>query len=95
MEADKIKQSAANALGSAADAAADAIDSAQAAKQHARKAASESYDQAREYVGRGIDYVGGFSENLADFVSREPWIAIAGAFVVGYLSAQMMRRVSR
>ena len=31
---------------------------------------------------------------LGDFVRREPWLALAAAFLVGYVAAQIMRRVS-
>jgi ElaB/YqjD/DUF883 family membrane-anchored ribosome-binding protein len=95
METDDLKKTAANAADSVKQAAADAMDTMEAAKELGRKAAADGYEQAREYAGRGVDYVGGFSENLADFVSREPWMAIVGAFVVGYVSAQLLRRVSR
>jgi hypothetical protein len=32
--------------------------------------------------------------DLRDFVRREPWLAIAAAFAVGYFAAQIIRRVS-
>jgi hypothetical protein len=94
METDDIKKSAANAADSVKKVAADAVDSVEAAKELGRKAAADGYEHAREYAELGMDYVGGFSENLADFVKREPWMAIAGAFVVGYISAQILRRVA-
>ncbi|MGA2410377.1 MAG: hypothetical protein ABSG46_08335 [Candidatus Binataceae bacterium] len=95
MSADDIKKSASDAAGSLKNAAADAADSIEAVKELGKKAAAEGYQNAREYAGRGMDYVGGFSEDVADFVTREPWMAIAGAFVIGYVAAQVFRRVSR
>jgi len=95
MAVDDLKKTASDAADSLKKAAVDAADSVEAAKELGRKAAAEGYEHAREYAERGIDYVGGFSENLADFVAREPWMAIAGAFVVGYVSAQILRRVAR
>jgi ElaB/YqjD/DUF883 family membrane-anchored ribosome-binding protein len=32
--------------------------------------------------------------DLGEFVRREPWIAIAAAFAVGYVVAEVGRRVS-
>jgi hypothetical protein len=51
-------------------------------------------DHAQEHLGDGLDYVRELSGSLNDFVVRQPFIAIAGAFVIGYLAARMLRRVS-
>jgi ElaB/YqjD/DUF883 family membrane-anchored ribosome-binding protein len=32
--------------------------------------------------------------DLRDFVRREPWLAIAAAFTVGYVAAQIVRRIA-
>jgi hypothetical protein len=61
-------------------------------------AASESvrqgYESAREYAEKGVDLAVGVSSNLREFARREPWIALAAAFAIGYTMARMMRRVS-
>ena len=48
----------------------------------------DGYEAAQQYVQEGLDF------DLRDFVRREPWIAIAAAFAVGYVAAQIIRRVS-
>jgi ElaB/YqjD/DUF883 family membrane-anchored ribosome-binding protein len=95
MVSEDLKNSASDAVGSIKQAASNASDSMDSAKEFGRKAAAEGYEQARDYAVRGADYVGGLSESVADFVTREPWMAIAGAFVVGYVAAQILRRASR
>jgi hypothetical protein len=81
----------------------DTEDMARNAAASAREAANKgyngeyagnSYDAAREYANSGLDVAGRVSENLRDFVQKEPWIAMAGAFAIGYLIARVMRRVS-
>ncbi len=57
--------------------------------------AREYGERAREYGERSLDYVGQAGQGLTEFVRREPLIAVAGAFLVGYLAAQILRRVSR
>jgi ElaB/YqjD/DUF883 family membrane-anchored ribosome-binding protein len=32
--------------------------------------------------------------DLGEFVRREPWLAVAAAFAIGYVAAQIIRRVS-
>jgi len=54
----------------------------------------EGYDNAREYVSRGMDYAGEVSDGMADFVQRHPWLALAGAFVIGYVAAKALRQIS-
>jgi ElaB/YqjD/DUF883 family membrane-anchored ribosome-binding protein len=53
----------------------------------------KGYETAREYADTGIDYVGDLSQRVGEFVKRDPWIAVAGAFVIGYLAAQLLRRM--
>jgi ElaB/YqjD/DUF883 family membrane-anchored ribosome-binding protein len=36
----------------------------------------------------------GLSLDVGDFVRREPWLAITAAFAIGYVAAQIIRRVS-
>jgi hypothetical protein len=64
------------------------------ARDMGRGAIDKGYDTAREYVSKGADYAGEVSDSLTDFVQREPWLALAGAFVVGYVAAKALRQVS-
>jgi hypothetical protein len=57
-------------------------------------AAKEGFDHAQEYLDDGLDYARKASRTLADFVTRQPLLAIGGAFLIGYLAARMLRRVS-
>jgi ElaB/YqjD/DUF883 family membrane-anchored ribosome-binding protein len=66
-----------------------AMDQGRQAADKAGQAVKDAYDAAQQYVQ---DQVGDF--DLRDFVRREPWIAIAAAFAVGYVVAQIVKRVS-
>ena len=44
---------------------------------------------ARQYAGDN-----GLSLDVGDFGRREPWLAITAAFAIGYVAAQIIRRVS-
>ncbi len=59
-----------------------------------RRVMTDGYDDAREYADRGLDYVSSVSSSVGDFVQRDPWIAVAGAFLIGYVAAQALRRLS-
>ena len=69
---------------------------AEEAKNHGRQAAEngsqavkDGYEAAQEYLKKkGLDF------DLGDFVRREPWIAVAAAFAIGYVVAQVVRRGS-
>lgn len=66
-----------------------AMDQGRQAADKASQAVKDSYDAAQQYVkDKGMDF------DLRDFVRREPWFAIAAAFAVGYVAAQIVRRVS-
>ncbi len=66
-----------------------AMDQGRQAADVASQAVKDSYDAAQQYVkDKGMDL------DLRDFVRREPWLAIAAAFAVGYFAAQIVRRVS-
>ena len=48
----------------------------------------EGYEAVQQYAeDKGLDF------DLQGFVQREPWLALAAAFAVGYTVAQIMRRV--
>lgn len=66
-----------------------AMDEGRQASEAASQAAQSGYEAAQQYIQeKGLDF------DLRDFVRREPWIAIAAAFAVGYVAAQILRRVS-
>jgi ElaB/YqjD/DUF883 family membrane-anchored ribosome-binding protein len=66
-----------------------AMDQGRQAADKASHTVKEGYAAAQQYVNeQGLDF------GLSDFVRREPWLALAAAFVVGYAAAQIMRRVS-
>jgi hypothetical protein len=73
-------------------AASEAFDSA---SKSGREALAEGLDSACEYGAKSLDFVGQASEGLLDFIKREPLLAVAGAFIVGYVAAQVIRRISR
>jgi ElaB/YqjD/DUF883 family membrane-anchored ribosome-binding protein len=73
-----------------ADNAADAVHQAAAA---GRKALEEGYDNLREYGEKSVNYAGRLTGDLVEFVKREPLIAVGAAFLVGYVAAQVFRRV--
>jgi ElaB/YqjD/DUF883 family membrane-anchored ribosome-binding protein len=76
----------------------EAVDQASAAAKQAAKqaaaAARAGYATAQEYSARGAEAVQGLAEDLREFVRREPWIAMAAAFAVGYTVARVMRRTT-
>jgi len=72
------------------DSAADTVHHAAAA---GRKALEESYDNLREYGEKSLNYAGRLSGDLVEFVKREPLIAVGAAFLVGYVVAQVFRRL--
>ncbi len=65
------------------------------AGQYGRDVFEKGYESVRQYGDRSLDYVGQLSESLTEFIRREPLVAVAGAFLVGYLAAQILRRVTR
>lgn len=57
-------------------------------------AAKKGLDNAQEYLDDGLDYARKAGQTLTDLVTRQPLLAIGGAFLVGYLVARMLRQVS-
>jgi ElaB/YqjD/DUF883 family membrane-anchored ribosome-binding protein len=55
----------------------------------AAQAAKGAYKAARQYAEDER-----LNLDLGDFVRREPWLAVAAAFAIGYVAAQIVRRVS-
>ena len=65
--------------------------SVRSAMDQGRQAADikDGYDAAQQYVkDKSADL------DLRELVRSEPWFAIAAAFAVGYVVAQIVRRVS-
>jgi ElaB/YqjD/DUF883 family membrane-anchored ribosome-binding protein len=58
-----------------------------------KKVVSNGYDAARQYTDTGLEYVSDLTGQLSGFVKREPWMAVAGAFIIGYFAAHMLRRL--
>ena len=66
-----------------------AMDQGRQAADKASQAVKDGYDAAQQYVkDKGADL------DLRELVRSEPWLAIAAAFAVGYVVAQIVRRVS-
>jgi len=66
-----------------------AMDQGRQAADKASKVIQDGYESAQQYVKDQ-----GFEFDLREMVRREPWFAIAAAFAVGYVVAQIVRRVS-
>ena len=60
-----------------------------------RKRFKHSFRSVRKYGQKSRAYADETRETLVDFVKREPLVAIAGAFIVGYVAAQLLRRIPR
>jgi hypothetical protein len=54
--------------------------------------AKEGLEYAQEHLNDGVDYVLGAIRSLNDMVTRQPILAVGGAFLVGYIVARLMRR---
>jgi len=76
------------------DMASVASDTIEKAKDAGRDALDKGYEGAREFASKGMDYADGVSDNLSEFAQRQPWVALAGAFVIGYVAAHALRRFS-
>jgi hypothetical protein len=65
-----------------------AAEQGRAAAAKAGQTVKEGYEAVQQYAeDKGLDF------DLQGFVQREPWLALAAAFVVGYTFARIMRRV--
>ncbi len=72
-----------------------------AAKKQGRTLFEQGLDAAREgiqyaqgHVGDGLDVVKSAAKTVSEFVYEQPLIAVAGAFIIGYMAARIMRRIS-
>lgn len=69
-------------------AARETLDRAQDALESASEKLKNGYDAARQYAQNSE-----VGSQLTDFVVREPWIAIAAAFAIGFVAARLVRRI--
>jgi len=69
-------------------AARETLDRAQDALESASEKLKNGYDAARQYAQNSE-----VGSQIADFVVREPWIAIAAAFAIGFVAARLVRRI--
>jgi len=67
----------------------EAIDQGRQTVEKAGRAVRDTYDAAQRSVREK-----GFSLDLGEFVRKEPWLALAAAFAIGYVAAQIIRRAS-
>ena len=66
-----------------------AMDQGRKAAEKAGQAVKDGYKAAQQYAeDKGLNL------NLGDLVRREPWLAVAAAFAIGYFAAAAIRRVS-
>ncbi len=67
----------------------DAMDQGRETADKAGRAVKGAYKAARQYAEDES-----LSLDLGDLVRREPWLAVAAAFAIGYVAARIIRRVS-
>jgi ElaB/YqjD/DUF883 family membrane-anchored ribosome-binding protein len=71
-----------------------AADTIEEAKDIGRDTIDKGYEGAGEYASKSLDYAREVAEKVAEFAQRQPWVALAGAFVIGYVAAQTLGRLS-
>ena len=67
----------------------ETIDLARDAVDNVGQTLKNSYDAAQKYVQDNE-----IASDLREFVKREPWIAIAAAFAIGYVAAKIAKRIA-
>jgi ElaB/YqjD/DUF883 family membrane-anchored ribosome-binding protein len=66
-----------------------AMDRGRKAAEKAGQAVKDGYKAAQQYAeDKGLNF------DLGDVVRREPWLALAAAFAIGYVAAAVIRRIS-
>ncbi|MGA7760478.1 MAG: hypothetical protein WCA59_01945 [Candidatus Binataceae bacterium] len=65
------------------------VDQGRQAAEKASQVLKDGYGAARQYVEEK-----GFNFDVREFARREPWLAIAAAFTIGYFAARVIRRIS-
>ena len=72
-------------------------DTVRKATDKVNRSAKDGLKAAKHFVGAAQQYVedSGLAEvDVAEIVKRDPWIALGVAFAVGYVAAQIVRRLS-
>jgi hypothetical protein len=69
-----------------------AADTIEKAKDIGRDAIDKGVEVGRDYASKGMEYADEVSGNLTEFAQREPWLALAGAFIIGYVVAHALRK---
>lgn len=67
------------------------------ATERVNEAAKDGLKTAKQFAETAQKYVeqSGLAEvDVSEIIKREPWIALGVAFAVGYIAAQIMRRLS-
>jgi ElaB/YqjD/DUF883 family membrane-anchored ribosome-binding protein len=67
----------------------DAMDQGRETADKAGRAVKAAYKAAQQYAGDED-----LKLDLANLIRREPWLSVAAAFAIGYVAAQLARRVS-
>jgi hypothetical protein len=83
-----------HSIGKAADSGSAALKQGVNAALNGLDSAKGALDHAQENVSDGVDYVMEVIRSVNDLVTRQPLLAVGGAFLVGYIAARLMRRVS-
>jgi ElaB/YqjD/DUF883 family membrane-anchored ribosome-binding protein len=66
-----------------------AVDQGRKGTERADQAVKDGYKAARQYAeDKGLNF------DLGGLVRREPWLALAAAFAIGYVAAAAIRRLS-
>ena len=88
--AEKVADKVREAAGKGSETYRRAADKVNQSAKDGIKTAQQFADSAQKYVQDS-----GLADlDLRDFVTREPWIALGVAFAVGYVAAQVLRRIS-
>ena len=93
----KIRDMADRVSDRAEEFADQASDTVRKAADKVNRSAKDGLKAAKNFVGAAQQYVedSGLAEvDVAEIVRRDPWIALGVAFAVGYVVAQVVRRLS-
>lgn len=71
-----------------------AADTIEKAKDIGRDTIDKGYEGAGEYASKSLDYAHEVRKNSPNSPSDSRGVALAGAFVIGYVAAQTLRRLS-
>ena len=67
----------------------ETLDQGRQAAEKAGRVLKVGYGAAREYAQEN-----GLEFDLSEFARREPWLAVAAAFAIGYVAARIVKRIS-